>query len=151
MIVSVQPNRFIIPFLLLSFCATPLFGTAPNSPSRPNVLISMADDLNTSLSGFGHPHCQSPHLDRLADSGVTFTHAYSQFPICGPSRASLLGGQYPERNGVTGNGGELRPDRVTLPLHFKNNGYWTGRVSKIYHMGVPGDILQGRKIGRAHV
>lgn len=122
---------------------------AQSLAERPNVLFIMADDLNTSLSGFGQPHCQSPHLDRLAESGVTFTHAYSQFPICGPSRASLFSGQYPEKNGVTGNGGELHPDRVTLPLHFKNNGYWTGRVSKIYHMGVPGDILQGRN-GRDH-
>ena len=51
--------------------------------------------------------------------------------------------QYPWKNGVTGNGKRFDPSRVTLPRHFKNEGYWTGRVSKIYHMGIPSDVIQG--------
>ncbi|MGB0415128.1 MAG: sulfatase [Coraliomargarita sp.] len=105
---------------------------------RPNVLFIIADDLNTALSGFGHPQCKTPNLDKLAAAGTSFTHAYSQFPVCGPSRASILSGQYPVKNG-----GSVKKGRVTLPLHFQNHGYWAGRVSKLYHMRVPADILIG--------
>ena len=58
-------------------------------------------------------------------------------------------GQYPMRNGVTGNGGRVDPDRMTLPRYFASHGYWTARVSKIYHMGIPVDIVQGTS-GRDH-
>lgn len=108
------------------------------SSEYPNILLIMADDLNTALSGFGHPQCKTPNLDKLAARGTSFTHAYSQFPVCGPSRASILSGQYPVKNR-----GHVEKGRVTLPLHFKNYGYWTGRVSKLFHMNVPGDILIG--------
>ncbi len=123
--------------------------TVANAPARPNVLFIMSDDLNTALSGYGHPECRTPNLDEFAKSGVSFTRAYCQFPLCGPSRASIMTGQYPILNGVTGNGGTVNPQRVTLPRHFANNGYWTARVSKIYHMGIPGDIIEG-KPGRDH-
>ena len=114
---------------------------------RPNVLFIMSDDLNTALSGLGHPECVTPNLDEFAKTGVLFTRAYCQFPLCAPSRASLMSGQYPVKNGVTGNGGRVRPDRITLPRHFANHGYWTARVSKIYHMGIPGDIITGTNGG----
>jgi len=110
---------------------------------RPNVLFIMADDLNTALSGYGHPQCKTPQLDRLASAGVSFTRAYCQFPLCGPSRASIMSGRYPLSNGVRGNGRVLPGKPVTLPLLFRNAGYWTGRVSKIYHMGIPGNIFTG--------
>lgn len=54
-----------------------------------------------------------------------------------------MSGQYPNVNGVSGNGGKLDPERVTMPKHFQNHGYWSARVSKIYHMGIPRDILEG--------
>jgi iduronate 2-sulfatase len=110
---------------------------------KPNVLFIMADDFNTALSGYGHPQCRTPNLDRLARRGTTFTRAYCQFPLCGPSRASIMSGQYPLTNGVTRNGGKLQPETATLPRLFREAGYWTGRVSKIYHMGVPGHIFTG--------
>lgn len=109
----------------------------------------MSDDLNTALSGYGHPECKTPHLDEFANSGVSFTKAFCQFPLCGPSRASIMSGQYPLVTGVTGNGGQLDPERITLPRHFANHGYWSARVSKIFHMGIPGDIMEG-KSGRDH-
>ncbi len=118
-------------------------------PNRPHVLLIISDDLNTALSGLGHPECKTPHLDRLANSGVTFTRAFCQFPVCAPSRASIMTGQYPLTNGVVGNGGTVDPDRITLPRHFGSHGYWTARVSKIYHMGIPRDIIEG-KPGRDH-
>ena len=123
--------------------------TTAMAEDRPNVLFIISDDLNTALSGMGHPECRTPNLDEFAKSGVTFTRAFCQFPLCGPSRASIMSGQYPVVNGVTGNGGDVDPDRVTLPRHFANHGYWTARVSKIYHMGIPGDIVEG-KSGRDH-
>ena len=119
------------------------------STERPNVLFVISDDLNYNLSGDGHPECKTPNLDEFAKTGVSFSRAYSQFPICGPSRASLMTGQYPMKNGVMGNGGKVDPNRVTMPLHFANNGYWSARVSKIYHMGIPVDIVQGTS-GRDH-
>lgn len=131
--------------LLAVLCA---FSVA-NATAKPNVLFIISDDLNTALSGYGHPECKTPNLDAFAKSGVSFTRAYCQFPLCGPSRASIMTGQYPIVNGVTGNGGTVDPQRVTLPRHFADHGYWTARVSKIYHMGIPGDIIEG-KPGRDH-
>ena len=112
-------------------------------PTKLNVLFIIADDLNTALSGYGHPQCKTPHLDALAETGVSFSKAYCQYPICGPSRASILSGQYPEKNKALNNSGNIKAGRVTLPLHFQNHGYWSCRVSKLYHMNVPGDILIG--------
>ena len=108
-----------------------------------NILLIMADDLNTALSGYGHPQCRTPNLDALAQNGVSFTRAYCQFPLCGPSRASMMTGQYPLANGVQRNGDTIRDNVITLPQLFRQNGYWTGRMSKIYHMGVPGHIFTG--------
>lgn len=127
-----------------------LIAMAPVSAAeRPNVLFIISDDLNTALSGMGHPECHTPNLDAFAKTGVSFTRAFCQFPLCGPSRASIMSGQYPLVNGVTGNGGEVDPKRITLPRHFANHGYWTARVSKIYHMGIPVDIVEGNS-GRDH-
>ena len=139
-------SRWIQRTLLFTFVAlgiVTISGSAIAEQRKPNVLFVMADDLNTALSGLGHPECKTPNLDRFAESGVMFTRAYCQFPLCGPSRASLMTGQYPIVNGVTGNGGKVDPARVTMPRHFRNHGYWAARVSKIYHMGIPGDIVEG--------
>lgn len=111
--------------------------------NKPNVVFIMADDLCTALSGYGHPQCKTPNLDRLAAKGTTFTRAYCQYPLCGPSRASIMSGMYPITNGVTGNGGMLKVKTPTLPELLRQNGYWTGRCGKIYHMGVPGNIFTG--------
>ena len=106
----------------------------------------MADDLNTALSGFGHPQCKTPMLDRLAREGVRFENMHCQYPVCGSSRASLMTGLYPYTNGMLGNSGNLRknmPDVVTMSQLFRQNGYRVGRVSKIYHMGIPNEIIAG--------
>ena len=70
------------------------------SVRRPNVLLLMADDLNTALSGFGHPQCKTPMLDRLAREGVRFENMHCQYPVCGASRASMMTGLYPYTNGM---------------------------------------------------
>jgi iduronate 2-sulfatase len=111
-----------------------------------NVLFIIADDLtSTALSCYGNEVCQTPHIDRLAKEGTRFTRAYCQGTYCGPSRASFLSGYYPHATGILG---YISPRkaigaRETWPQHFKNAGYHTARVSKIYHMGIPGGIEAG--------
>lgn len=128
-------------------CLAGFLACLPAAAEKPNVLFVISDDLNYTLSGLGHPECKTPNLDEFAKSAVSFTRAYCQFPLCGPSRASIMTGQYPGANGVAGNGGKVRADRVTLPRHFRNHGYWSARVSKIYHMGIPVDIIEGTNGG----
>ena len=116
------------------------------SVEKPNVLFLISDDLNTALSGFGHAQCKTPELDKLAERGMRFENMHCQYPVCGASRASLMSGLYPYANGTLGNAGTLRgnmPDVVTMSQLFRKNGYRVGRVSKIYHMGIPPEILAG--------
>ncbi|MFT5468820.1 MAG: iduronate 2-sulfatase [Verrucomicrobiales bacterium] len=135
--------KFLLPIVLATIhCVS--FSSAEER--KPNVLLLLADDLNTALSGFGHPQCKTPRLDELAEQGVRFENMHCQYPVCGASRASLMTGLYPYTNGMLGNSGDLRknlPDVVTLSQLFRQNGYRAGRVSKIYHMGIPNEILAG--------
>ena len=110
---------------------------------QPNVLFITLDDLNTDLGTYGHPLVRSPSIDRLASEGLRFDAAYAQYPVCTPSRSSFLTGLYPQQTGVLLNGQHFRefvPDAVTLPELFARHGYFTARVGKIFHAGVPGDI-----------
>jgi iduronate 2-sulfatase len=115
-------------------------------PSKPNVLFIISDDLTfTALSCYGNTVCQTPNIDRLAAQGTRFTHALCNASYCGPSRASFMSGYYPHATGVLGytNPRPKIGDRATWSQHFINNGYYAARVSKIFHMGVPGDIEEG--------
>ncbi|MEM6911201.1 MAG: sulfatase [Verrucomicrobiota bacterium] len=119
--------------------------SASGDEKAPNVLFIISDDLSTALSGYGDPHCQTPNLDRLAARGVSFSNAYCQFPLCGPSRASLFSGQYPLTTGILKNNVPLPDATVTLSRHFLNHGYWSGRVGKIYHMDIPHHVILGHE------
>ena len=117
-----------------------------NAAIKPNVLFIISDDLtSTALSCYGNEVCRTPNIDGLAAQGTRFTRAYCNATYCGPSRASFMSGYYPHATGVLGYTSP-RPaigDRATWSQHFKNAGYHTARVSKIYHMGVPGGIEEG--------
>lgn len=116
--------------------------TAEAPSTRPNVLLIISDDLNTRLDTFGGP-IAAPNLNNLAADGVAFNEAYSQFPWCGPSRASFLSGLRPSTVGVTDLRTPLReriPNLVTLPQYFRENGYFTARSGKVFHQGVPEGI-----------
>jgi iduronate 2-sulfatase len=125
---------------------------AASETARPSVLLIVSDDLTaTALSCYGNTICHTPNIDRLAGQGTRFTRALCQGTYCGPSRASFLTGYYPHATGVLGytNPRPAIGDRATWPQHFKNAGYYAARVSKIYHMGVPGGIEEGGD-GRNH-
>ncbi len=106
------------------------------SADRPNVLFIAVDDMRTDLGCYGHPLVRSPHLDRLAETSMRFERAYCQQAVCNPSRASLLTGLRPETLGITDLPTHFRerfPDLMTLPQLFKQNGYHTEGIGKIFH------------------
>ena len=108
-----------------------------------NVLFIMADDLNCDLGSYGHPQVISPNIDLLANQGVLFENAHNQFPLCSPSRISLMTGMYSDQTKSTMLQVHLRqtvPDVVTLGQRFKQRGYTSVRIGKIYHYGNPSTI-----------
>jgi iduronate 2-sulfatase len=113
-----------------------LVSLARGEPARPNVLFIAVDDLRTDLGCYGDPVAVTPNLDQLAARGVVFQHAYCQIAVCNPSRASVMTGRRPDTLRVWDLNTHFRkntPDVVTLPQHFKANGYHCEAIGKIYH------------------
>lgn len=109
---------------------------------RPNVLFIASDDMRPQLGCYGDTTVKSPHLDALAKRGMVFQRSYVQQALCSPSRISMLSGRYPATTGIFEIGRTLRttmPDITTMPQHFKNNGYHTRSLGKIYHVGIDDD------------
>ncbi len=114
---------------------------------RPNVVLIICDDLNDYVEGFGgHPNAHTPSLTRLAKSGVRFTQAHCNIPICGPSRASLFSGVYPHHSGCYGftkwDTYEVLRNSRTIMDHFRANGYETLGTGKLMHHLVRGEWSQ---------
>ena len=107
-----------------------------NAEKQYNVLFIAVDDLRPLLGCYGHSEMHTPNIDRLAEQGTLFNHAYCQFPVCNPSRVSVLTGLRPDTTGIYDNPTDFRevlPRVVTLPQHFKDHGYHTRSVGKINH------------------
>lgn len=106
---------------------------------KPNVLFIASDDMRPQLGCYGDALVKSPNLDRLAGRGMVFGNAYCQQALCSPSRISLLTGRHVWTTKINSIGPFLRetmPDVTTLPQHFKDNGYFTRSLGKIYHVGI---------------
>ena len=128
--------------LLILFTSLTALSTVKSS-KKLNVLFIIADDLNCSLGVYGDTIAITPNIDKLAKEGVVFDNAHVQYPLCGPSRVSLMTGLYPDQTKSK----KLRlfvrqtiPDVITLGQKFRMENYHSVRVGKIYHYHNPRDI-----------
>ena len=127
--------------LILAICINCLilscYGQKSNSNStRPNVILIMADDLGYGDVGFnGNTKIITPHLDNMSKEGVTLTNFYAAAPLCSPTRASVLTGRSPFRQGIfAAHTAGMRPAEKTIPELLKKEGYKTGFFGK-WHLG----------------
>ena len=105
-----------------------------------NVLFMIVDDLRPMLGCYGIPQMHTPNIDRLANRGTLFNRAYCQYPLCNPSRASILTGLRPETTKVYNNSADYKrtiPEAVDMYQHFMNNGYNTYTFGKVKHYPAP--------------
>jgi choline-sulfatase len=134
-------------FIIISLIAVVFGACEARKYQKPNVLFIISDDLTaTAVSSYENKICKTPNIDKLASEGIRYSRAYSQYPVCGPSRASFMSGYYPHATttfGYVSGRKNIGPNRKTWSQLFKDNGYYTARVSKIFHMGVPIDIETG--------
>ena len=130
-------TRLFITALLCALAVTPAWAEA-----RPNILFIMADDLRDFGGVFSRQLVKTPNLDRLAARGVRFERAYAQYPVCNPSRTSLLSGLRCEETGIVGNQTFFReklPDLVTLPQLLRQGGWTAHSFGKILHTANTGE------------
>ena len=125
-------TRLACTLLLLGFAAF----VSANAPRPPNVLLIYVDDLGYGdLASFGHPVIETPHLDRLASSGMRLTNYYAPSALCSPSRAALLTGRHPYRVGIrswipANSGIFLADEEITLAEVLNGVGYATALIGK---------------------
>lgn len=127
-------------FAVLAACWLSSIAHAAPATTPPNVLFISIDDLRTEVGAYGSARALTPHIDALAAQGVKFDRAYCQYPLCNPSRASILTGRAPTTIQLYGNRdwfGAWYPEIVSLPKYFKQHGYMTIRSGKIFH----GDLI----------
>ena len=136
--------------LNLIFALLTAFLSLAAQSQKPNVLFIAVDDLRTELGCYGQRSIISPNIDKLAEEGLLFTRAYCNIPVCGASRSSLMSGIRPNRTRFTNARSRVErdvPGTTTLPMHFKNNGYTTISIGKLfdYDYDTPGswDEIRG--------
>ncbi|MCE2399709.1 sulfatase-like hydrolase/transferase [Candidatus Poribacteria bacterium] len=108
-----------------------------NADCQYNVLFFMVDDLRPLFGCYGHSEMHTPNIDALAKRGTLFNRAYCQYPLCNPSRTSIITGLRPGTIGVTDNSADFRdhlPNAVTLPQQFKVHGYHTRAIGRVLHI-----------------
>lgn len=106
---------------------------AATSPGRPNIVFLMSDEHRWDALGCaGHSVVRTPNLDRMAGSGVRFARTYCQGPLCQPSRASLMTGQYVHQHGQTWNRRNMNPEWITMMRQLQRAGYVTAKVGKCH-------------------
>lgn len=131
--------RLIMKFLLTCIALAGVLSSSRGlAAEKPNVLLICVDDLKPVLGCYGNKQAQSPNIDRLAAQSVLFERAYCNQAVCSPSRNALLTGLRPQTLGIYDLGTNFRksrPDAVTLPQHFKNHGWRTEALGKIFHVG----------------
>lgn len=144
---------FICSFL---YCGLLGCNTEKEDTSTPNVLLICVDDLNTFIGCMGYEHVKTPNIDRLASQGVLFSNAHAQAPLSGPSRASVMTGLRPSTTGIYGqinddsimNALPVKDQITFLPQYFREHGYKTMGVGKIFHNHAPKNLfdLSGGRI-----
>jgi len=127
--VSAGPGLMIVkPKIILG---SPAKSATP--PERLNVLVIISDDHAAYVYGaYGNPKARTPNLDRLAHTGVRFTHAYVNCPMCTPSRQSLITGRLPHSIGVTQLETALSDETFTIAELLKQYGYDTAAIGKMH-------------------
>ena len=133
-------------FFLHSNCSSPnkrpVF-LAESHNKKLNVLFIIADDLNCDIGVYGNKVVKTPNIDRLIENGTLFLNAHCQYPLCGPSRASFMTGMYSNQTKMTKNNIFLRntvPDVITIGQRFRQQGYQSVRIGKIFHYDNPSTI-----------
>lgn len=135
--------RTVLYLLIVLLFSVSYSCTSDVKPIRPNILFIPVDDLRPDLGCYGNKTVVTPNIDKVAEEGVTFNRAYCQQAVCNPSRVSLLTGLRPDTLKVWDLRTEFRknlPDVVTLPQHFKDNGYYVYGIGKIFHNIYPDTI-----------
>ena len=133
--------------------ATAAESQAAKSATRPNIVFLTADEYrHDALGCAGNPAIQTPNLDRLAGQGCRFARTYCQGPLCQPSRASLITGQYVHQHGITWNGMDMKPEWPTMMEQLQQAGYVTAKVGKTHFveslLRQPGDLREGNAVIR---
>jgi arylsulfatase A-like enzyme len=133
---TASPRILAVAVAFLASAGALLSAAEPRLPSRPNIILMMADDMGWGDPGYnGNTIIQTPQLDAMARAGLRFDRFYSGAPVCSPTRGSVLTGRHPYRYGIwTANEGHLRKEEISLAEALKTQGYTTGHFGK-WHLG----------------
>ena len=136
-------KKIILVIVLAFLCNKIILASSENDSKKLNVLFIIADDLNCDIGVYGNDIVKTPNIDALAKEGVMFENVHVQYPLCGPSRISLMTGLYPDQTKSKDLRLYLRqtiPDVITIGQRFIMDNYNSVRVGKIYHYHNPRDI-----------